>query len=50
MTRLTRMLDAGDQVPDEVLLEELKENKLAIIQTRVFTPFLLRFLEINNEK
>ena len=30
MTRLTRMLDAGDQVPDEVLLEELKENKLLI--------------------
>ena len=28
--RLTRMLDAGDQVPDEVLLEELKENKLPI--------------------
>ena len=30
MTRLTRMLDAGDQVPDDVLLEELKKNKLPI--------------------
>ena len=30
MTRLTRMLDARDQVPDEVLIEELKENKFPI--------------------
>ena len=30
MTRLTRMLDAGDEVSDEALLEELKENKFPI--------------------
>ena len=42
---VTKLQKGGD-----IYLPMKDVSEKAIIQTRVFTPFLLRFLEINNEK